>query len=69
MPAGHPEAFLEAFANVYRDAFADMRRMNRGEVIDADVSLYPKVTDGADGVRFMTRCLESSDNESSWKAW
>ena len=34
LPGGHPEAFFEAFANVYRDAFADMRRSNRGEPLD-----------------------------------
>ena len=31
LPGGHPEAFFEAFANIYRDAFADMRRLGRGK--------------------------------------
>lgn len=69
LPGGHPEAFFEAFANVYRDAFNDMTRINRGESIDCSQSQYPSAQDGLDGVRFMTRCLESSDNNSSWRPW
>lgn len=68
LPGGHPEAFFEAFANVYRDAIADMRRVNAGQAQEP-TSLYPKVQDGHDGVRFMTRCLTSNDNDSSWQNW
>lgn len=68
LPGGHPEAFFEAFANVYRNAFADMRRVNAGQSIDPN-SLYPKVQDGFEGVQFMTRCLESNDAGSAWCDW
>jgi predicted dehydrogenase len=68
LPGGHPEAFFEAFANVYRDAFADMRRLADGSSINSD-SLYPTVHDGLDGVRFMSRCLDSNDQGSSWLQW
>lgn len=68
IPGGHPEAFFEAFANIYRDAFADMRRIRDGQPVDA-ASLYPTVHDGHDGVRFMTRCLESSEADSAWQVW
>lgn len=68
IPGGHPEAFFEAFANVYRDAFADMRRLNAGESISPD-SLYPTVKDGYDGVRFMDRCLTSHSQDSQWQPW
>ena len=69
LPGGHPEAFFEAFANVYRDAFADMRRAMRGETIDSASALYPSVVDGADGVRFMQRCLDSAKSNASWQSW
>ena len=69
LPGGHPEAFFEAFANVYRDAFADMHRVNAGESLDRRESIYPSVYDGHDGVRFMTRCLHSQDAGSSWHCW
>jgi predicted dehydrogenase len=69
LPGGHPEAFYEAFANVYRSAFVDMRLVNAGETVDAAKAIYPTVYDGQAGVRFMTRCLESNDNNSSWQSW
>ena len=69
LPGGHPEAFFEAFANVYRDAFTDMRRVMRGEAIDSASALYPSVADGADGVRFMQRCLDSAKSDASWQSW
>jgi predicted dehydrogenase len=68
LPGGHPEAFFEAFANVYRNAFEDMRRVNAGEAAAAD-SLYPTVLDGLDGVRFMNHCLTSQSNDSDWQNW
>lgn len=69
LPGGHPEAFFEAFANVYRDAFADMRLVNSGKSIDRHSTLYPSVYDGHNGVNFMTNCLNSADDNSSWQTW
>ena len=53
VPAGHPEGYLEAFANIYR-AFA---RAIRGEPIDAP---FPTVQDGLRGMRFLDACLRSA---------
>ncbi|APZ91398.1 Gfo/Idh/MocA family protein [Fuerstiella marisgermanici] len=69
LPGGHPEAFFEAFANVYRNAFEDMRRVDAGESFDRSKSLYPSVADGVAGVRFMTRCLDSAAADSAWQKW
>ena len=69
LPGGHPEAFFEAFANVYRDAFSDMRKVDEGQSIDLTNSIYPNVADGHDGVRFITRCLESSNSGSATVTW
>ena len=69
LPGGHPEAFFEAFANVYRDAFSDMRRVIRGEVLNPEGVLYPSVNAGADGVRFMQRCLASAAADAAWQSW
>lgn len=68
LPGGHPEAFFEAFANVYRDAFADMRRVDSGQPVDPH-SLYPKVHDGQEGVRFISRCLDSASQDATWQTW
>lgn len=69
IPGGHPEAFLEAFANVYRNAYQDMRRANSGQSWDRRSSVYPSVYEGYEGVRFMEACLASADSDSAWQDW
>ncbi len=59
LPAGHPEAFFEAFANIYRSAARAISARLAGErpsILDMD---YPTVQDGARGVHFILTALES----------
>ena len=66
LPAGHPEAFLEAFANVYLGAFEAIRAAQAGVApgpLEAD---FPTVVDGARGVRFIERTVESSRSDAKW---
>ena len=61
VPAGHPEGYLEAFANLYADIADILQPVGaaaRGE------SLCPTVEDGARGVAFMLAALESSRADS-----
>jgi predicted dehydrogenase len=67
LPSGHPEAFLEAFANVYTAAFDDMVRRAAGEPYGAADSLYPNVADGVDGMNFITQCVASSKDGGHWR--
>lgn len=62
-PAGHPEGYLEAFANIYRDFMADVRRAAAGEPALCN---YPGVEDGIRGMRFVQAAVESSDNGTIW---
>ncbi len=66
LPAGHPEAFFEAFANVYRAAFDDMARVAAGETIDRVNTVYPNVYDGVDGMYFIQQCVASSHEHGAW---
>jgi hypothetical protein len=66
LPAGHPEGFLEAFANVYTAAYEDMICRAQGQAFDAEGSLYPNVADGVDGMNFVTQCVASSDKGGAW---
>jgi predicted dehydrogenase len=59
LPAGHPEGYLEGFANIYR-AFA---RRIRGAT--EEESPFPTVEDGLRGLRFIDACLKSSA-QSAW---
>lgn len=58
LPGGHPEGFVEAFANVYRGIASDIR--GSGAALD-----YPTVQDGARGVHFIHRAVVSS-REGGW---
>ena len=58
IPTGHPEAFLEAFANVYGNVAAAIRGHD-----DAD---YPTVYEGARGVHFIERTVASAQSDAKW---
>lgn len=66
LPSGHPEAFLEAFANVYR-AVGSAIRAGAGAA-GSERFDYPGVRDGARGVRFIERTVESSGSDAKWTA-
>ncbi len=63
LPAGHPEGFLEAFANLYKMIIADIRRVEEG---NKPMGGYPTVYDGLRGMQFVTKAVESSRNGSIW---
>ena len=63
LPAGHPEGFLEAFANLYKMIVADIRRVEEG---NKPLGGYPTVYDGLRGMQFVTKAVESSHNGSTW---
>src|SRR5262245_45936062 len=67
IPGGHPEAFLEAFANIYTAAYDDMARRAGGGKVDGSKSLYPNVADGVDGMNFITQCVASSAENGAWR--
>ncbi len=66
IPAGHPEAFIEAFANVYLGVAADIRARADGRFADRLDADYPNVEDGARGVRFIEKVVESAASEQKW---
>lgn len=68
IPAGHPEAFIEAFANIYLGVAADIRARQAGTVADPLHADYPRVEDGARGVRFIERVVASAISEQKWTA-
>lgn len=62
IPPGHPEAFFEAFANIY-NAACDAIRRGDGFKPSAD---FPTVVDGARGVHFIEKTVESSRSDRKW---
>lgn len=66
LPAGHPEAFFEAFANVYRAGFDAMVQRATGESFEKVNSVYPNVYDGVEGMYFIQQCVASSAENGAW---
>lgn len=66
LPAGHPEAFLEAFANVYLGVAAHIRAVQAGRTPDPLEADYPRLADGVRGVRFIEKVVESAGSQAKW---
>jgi predicted dehydrogenase len=66
IPSGHPEGLYEAYANIY-SAFVDaINKKLAGEEVDESKEGYPTVDMGIDGVRFVTKSVESMNKGSVW---
>lgn len=65
IPPGHPEGYLEGFANIYSEAAAAIIAARTGEASPADV-IYPTVYDGLKGVQFVSACVTSSKRNAAW---
>ncbi|MAQ89817.1 MAG: oxidoreductase [Rhodopirellula sp.] len=66
LPSGHPEAFFEAFANVYRSAYDAMADRALGNSIEKVDTIYPNVHDGVEGMYFIQQCVASSADNGAW---
>jgi predicted dehydrogenase len=65
IPAGHPEGYLEGFANIYSEAAAAIVARRDGLPVPAEV-IYPTVHDGVRGVAFVEACIASSKRNGAW---
>jgi predicted dehydrogenase len=66
LPAGHPEAFIEAFANIYVNATDTMRaRLDGREPTPFELD-FPTVVDGARGLAFIESAVESGKSDQKW---
>ena len=63
LPAGHPEGFLEAFANIYADFTKAFIAYKEGKVYNG---AYPTVEDGVREMVFIEKVVESSKNNGAW---
>jgi predicted dehydrogenase len=65
LPTGHPEGFIEAFANVYKDVAGAVIRCREGSRFDAANANFPTVRDGLRGVEFIER-MSMSARSGAW---
>ncbi|MEO1343202.1 MAG: Gfo/Idh/MocA family oxidoreductase [Pseudomonadota bacterium] len=65
IPAGHPEGYLEGFANIYTEAANAIIAAREGKIIPDGV-VFPSVQDGLKGVQFVSACVRSSARNAAW---
>ncbi|QBQ39274.1 Gfo/Idh/MocA family oxidoreductase [Pseudoduganella plicata] len=68
VPSGHPEGYLEAFAQLYRDAAARIHAATAGQPVPEATAGLPTVDDGVAGMRFIDAVLASHRAGSRWTA-
>jgi len=66
IPPGHPEGYLEGFANIYSEVADAVVAMQTGKSRDDVMGLLPGITEGMAGMSFINACVESSENNSAW---
>ena len=66
IPAGHPEAFHDAFARLHRCFEADVRAWKAGKPFKCDGAKYANVEDGWMGLAFIEACIKSNAAKSAW---
>lgn len=65
-PGGHPEGYLEAFANIYRNFTYTLSARINGTEVDKAVVEFPTVDDGVRGMAFIDAVVASNDSNEKW---
>ncbi len=66
LPGGHPEAFLEAFANIYHNFCDTIIQLSAGREANAVTNDFPKVSDGLRGMLFVETVIKSAGSSEKW---
>lgn len=70
VPGGHPEGFIEAFANIYRNFALTVRARSAGETPTEAMLDFPTVEDGVRGMQFVETMVQAGyDKEQKWHKW
>ena len=67
IPSGHPEGYLEGFANIYSEAARAIIARREGSALDGAVT-FPGLKEGLEGVAFVDACVRSSRKNGAWTA-
>jgi predicted dehydrogenase len=65
-PAGHPEGYLEAFANIYRNFALTLGCKMDGKTPTAEMLDFPGIEDGLRGMAFIDNVVASSQSDKKW---
>ncbi|MGR3723479.1 Gfo/Idh/MocA family protein [Abyssibius alkaniclasticus] len=68
IPSGHPEGYLEGFANIYTAAAEAIRAVQSGASRADAMGLLPGIDDGLAGMAFIAACVASNSKNAAWVA-
>lgn len=65
-PAGHPEGYLEAFANLYRNFALYLKSSDQKKIEPSAIGDFPGIEDGIRGMAFIENVIKSGKSDSKW---
>ena len=65
-PGGHPEGYLEAFGNIYRNFALTLSARLNGETVDSSLIEFPSVEEGIRGMAFIDNVVNSNTSNEKW---
>jgi predicted dehydrogenase len=65
IPSGHPEGYLEGFANLYSEAAQAIRAFDAGQPLPPEVD-FPGIDDGIKGMAFIEAAVQSAASGATW---
>ncbi|OLY92965.1 Predicted dehydrogenase [Cnuella takakiae] len=65
-PGGHPEGYLEAFGNIYRNFARTLMAKMDGEAVDTSLVEFPSVKEGIRGMAFIDNVVRSHESNEKW---
>ncbi|TXJ22593.1 MAG: Gfo/Idh/MocA family oxidoreductase [Chitinophagaceae bacterium] len=65
-PGGHPEGYIEAFANLYRNFALTLQSKLEGQTPSAESLDFPGVEDGIRGMNFIDKVVASAQSDMKW---
>ncbi|MDR0555236.1 MAG: Gfo/Idh/MocA family oxidoreductase [Treponema sp.] len=66
IPSGHPEGYHESLANLYKTFISALIKRKEGKTVSDAEKDWPTVDMGVDGVKFISKCVESSEKGALW---
>ena len=66
VPPGHPEGYVEGFANIYKESAELIKLAREGKSMDMQSFCLPTEIDGLRGMEFIDACVQSSNQGSIW---
>jgi hypothetical protein len=68
-PGGHPEGYLEAFGNIYRNFAHTLSARINNTTVDSSIVEFPSITEGIRGMAFIENVVKSHESTEKWTTY